>query len=32
MMTAFWDISQRSIVVLDRRFSGAYYLRYQGDE
>jgi hypothetical protein len=29
---AFWDIVPCSLVVVDRRFRGAYYLHHQGDE
>jgi hypothetical protein len=29
---AFWDTAQCSLVVVDRRFRGAYYLHHQGDE
>jgi hypothetical protein len=31
-MATFWDLAPCSIVEVDRRFRGAYYLRYQGDE
>jgi len=29
---AFWDIAPCCFVGADRRFRGAYYLLYQGDE
>jgi hypothetical protein len=31
-MIAFWDIAPCSLVVVDRRFGGDYYLPHQGDE
>jgi hypothetical protein len=31
-MRVFWDIKPCSLVGEDRRFKGAYCLRYQGDE
>jgi hypothetical protein len=30
-MLAFWDIAPCSLVIVDRRFKGAYCLRRQGD-
>jgi hypothetical protein len=29
-MAVFWDIAMFSLVKVDRRFWGAYYLHYQG--
>jgi hypothetical protein len=29
-MAVFWDIAPCSLVDIDRRFGGAYYLHYQG--
>jgi hypothetical protein len=31
-MTAFWDLASSSLVEVDRRFRGAYYLHYKGNE
>jgi hypothetical protein len=31
MLETFWDIAFCSLVEADRRFRGAYYLRYQGE-
>jgi hypothetical protein len=31
-MTAFWDIVQRSLVEVDRRFRSVYCLHHQGDD
>jgi len=31
-MTAFWDIAPCSLVEVDRRLKGAYYLNHQGGD
>jgi hypothetical protein len=31
-MRAFWDVASCSLVGVDRRFRGAYYIHHQGDE
>jgi hypothetical protein len=31
-MTVFWDVAPCSLVEIDRRFTGAYCLHYEGDE